>query len=81
MKSTDINAPSYAEGFEERLARQLKEGGLAKISGVDITKDGRQFPVDVNTKTITYQGKTAILALARDITELKRAELSHRLLR
>lgn len=74
MKTTDINAPSYAEGFEERLARQLKEGGLAKISGVDITKDGRQIPVDVNTKTITYQGKTAILALARDITELKAME-------
>ncbi|MFZ5818785.1 MAG: PAS domain S-box protein, partial [Chloroflexota bacterium] len=38
------------------------------------TKDGRTFPVEVYSSLVTYQGKRAILSIARDITERKQAE-------
>jgi len=38
------------------------------------TKDGRTFPVEVYSSLLTYQGKQAILSIARDITDRKRAE-------
>ena len=37
-------------------------------------KDGKIIPVEVNARRIEYQGKPAILAVVRDITERKRAE-------
>jgi PAS domain S-box-containing protein len=77
MKTTDIDAPDYAAGFEERLKQQLATGGMSGIGGVHITNDGRQIFVDVNTKIINYQGQAAVLAVCRDITERKRAEKEH----
>ena len=74
MKITDIDAPDHAAGFSARLARQLAEGGLSKIDGVHIARDGRRIRVDVNTKLITYQGQPAILAVVRDVTELKEVQ-------
>ncbi len=38
------------------------------------TRDGRLFPVEVYSSLVTYQGKKAIMSIARDITERKQAE-------
>lgn len=38
------------------------------------TKDGRIFPVEISSNYFEYGGKTFILALARDISERKRAD-------
>ncbi len=74
MKTYDLDAPGYAEGFPDRLARQLADGRLSGITGVHITKDGRAIDIDVNSAVITYQGQQAVLAVVRDITERKRIE-------
>ncbi len=37
-------------------------------------KDGTIFPVEVYSSLVTYHGKPAILSIARDITDRKRAE-------
>jgi PAS domain S-box-containing protein len=37
-------------------------------------KDGISFPVEVWSSLVTYQGKKAILSIARDITERKKTE-------
>jgi len=39
-----------------------------------ITKDRRKIPVEISSSLVTYQGKQAILSIARDITERKKAE-------
>ena len=78
MKVTDIDAPEYAEGFQDRLREQLEKGGLSKIDIVHVTHDGRRINADVNTRRITYQGQTAILAVVRDITELRQSEQKYR---
>ncbi|MHC3129403.1 MAG: PAS domain S-box protein [Candidatus Bathyarchaeota archaeon] len=37
------------------------------------TKDGKKIPVEISSSLVTYHGKQAILSIARDITERKRA--------
>jgi len=37
-------------------------------------KDGRVIPVEISSSLVSYQGKPAILSIARDITERKRTE-------
>ena len=37
------------------------------------TKDGRKIPVEISSNLVTYQGKQAILCIARDISERKKA--------
>jgi len=39
-----------------------------------VTSDGRRVPGDVHTSTIHYAGQEATLAVARDITELRKAQ-------
>jgi len=41
---------------------------------VHTTKDGKKIPVEISSSLVTYRGKRAILSIARDITERKRAE-------
>ncbi len=74
MKVTDIDAPEHGAGFSERLQEQMTTGYLRGIEGMQRTKDGREIYIDVNTKLITYQGKPAILAVVRDVTERKLSE-------
>jgi len=41
---------------------------------VHTTKDGKKIPVEISSSLVTYHGKQAILSIARNITERKRAE-------
>ncbi|MBZ0289652.1 MAG: PAS domain S-box protein, partial [Anaerolineae bacterium] len=74
MKTTDIDAPEYAAGFAERVHQQRTAGVLNNIGVTHIAKDGRRIDVHINSKLISFRGQPAVLALARDITPLKKAE-------
>ena len=41
---------------------------------VHTAKDGTQIPVEISSSLITYRGKQAILSIARNITERKKAQ-------
>jgi len=73
MYTRDIDAPEFADGYEERLAKQ-EVGKRLSCEGIHVTKDGEQLPVDINTSVIEYHGDKAVLAVVRDITERKRDE-------
>jgi PAS domain S-box-containing protein len=74
MKTLAIDSPDYAAKFHDRLQHQLGFGKLLDIQGVHIAKDGHQIPIYVNSLKINYKGQTAVLAVARDATELRRAQ-------
>ncbi|HNB54044.1 MAG TPA: PAS domain S-box protein, partial [Anaerolineales bacterium] len=38
------------------------------------TREGKLIPVEISSSLISYQGRTVIMSIARDITERKRAE-------
>jgi PAS domain S-box-containing protein len=70
LNTRDIDDPEFASGFHNRLQSQLAEGGM-RCEGVHRTKDGRRIDVDINTSKILLDGKPAVLAVMRDITQRK----------
>ncbi len=73
LNTRDIDAPEFAQGFEDRLHSQLSCGHL-HCEGRHRTKDGRVFPVDINTSTIQLEDRRVVVAVIRDITERKALE-------
>ncbi|MCP4254310.1 MAG: PAS domain S-box protein [Candidatus Scalindua sp.] len=56
------------------IFEKIKEIGTMVLEAEHKRKDGTTFPVEVNAKVVTFNEKSYILAIARDITERKRAE-------
>lgn len=73
MKTSDIDDPEFAAGFNERLEQQMTAGTL-RCEGKHRSKDGRTILVDINTSAIEFNGRPCILAVMRDITEQKKFE-------
>lgn len=77
LSTADIDDPTFAAGYEDRLEEQLRQGHL-RIEGRHRTKGGRTIPVDINSSTIQLEDETVILAVIRDITERKALEETRR---
>jgi diguanylate cyclase (GGDEF)-like protein/PAS domain S-box-containing protein len=56
------------------LIKGMRTDKLQVFETTHTTKDGKAIPVEIKSTLVTYQGKDAILSIARDITERKRAE-------
>lgn len=69
----DIDASLEKEQIEE-LARGMKTDEIQVFETSHKTKDGRVIPVEISSSLVFYQGETAILSIARDITRIKKAE-------
>jgi PAS domain S-box-containing protein len=73
LNTRDIDDPEFAAEYSQRLQMQL-QSQLFRFEGRHRTKDGRIVSVDINTSTVRLQGKPAILAVMRDITQRKDTE-------
>ncbi|HEV3236597.1 MAG TPA: PAS domain S-box protein [Gemmataceae bacterium] len=73
LTTRDIDDPVFAAGFGDRLKQQFREGKYL-CEGRHVTKDGRVFPVEISTSVIDMDGKPAVLAVIRDITNRKKTE-------
>ena len=76
MKTTDIDAADFAGGFKNRLELQFKQHRY-RCEGAHRTSDGRVIPVDIMTSLIEYNGRPAVLAAVRDISEKVQRENEH----
>ena len=74
----DLSVPDIDTEFpEERfhsLITSLERGETVTIVGTHRRKDGTVFPVEIRTGLIELQGRSRLLALARDVTEQRQAE-------
>jgi two-component system, sensor histidine kinase and response regulator len=61
-----------------RVLREVRERGTVLFERVHVAKDGRRIPVEVNAHLFELKGRPAVLSIARDITERKRAEAEYR---
>jgi PAS domain S-box-containing protein len=77
MTTADIDDPSFAAGYDDRLARQIATGHLA-CEGRHRTKDGRVLPVEINSSMIQLDDQKAVLAVIRDISERIALEATRR---
>jgi PAS domain S-box-containing protein len=73
MTPADISSPEYASQVAPRLA-ELRQVGHAFFQSEYVRRDGTIIQVELSTRIIEYQGKPAVLSIARDITERKRTE-------
>ncbi len=71
----DISSPEDAAAKGSSHGRsQLKESGQMVFTAKHITKDGEEFPVEINASTFSHMGRDVELSIVRDITRLKQAE-------
>ncbi|MBC7131240.1 PAS domain-containing sensor histidine kinase [Candidatus Bathyarchaeota archaeon] len=73
MGPTDIDSSLTKEQIKE-LIKNMPRDKIQVFETSHRTKDGRVIPVEISSSLITYKGKTAILSIARDITERKKVE-------
>jgi PAS domain S-box-containing protein len=52
----------------------MLEKGYSISENIQVTKDGRQIPVELNTTLFKLRGKNIVLSISRDISERKRRE-------
>ena len=73
MTPADINSPQYAATVAQRIEELRKVGhSLSEIA--QVRRNGTIIPTELSSRIIDYKGKPAVLSIARDITERKRAE-------
>jgi PAS domain S-box-containing protein len=72
MGPEDIDPLKDAEEIKH-LVEGMKAGEKQVFETQHMTKGGDTIPVEVSSSLVSYQGKPAILSIARDITERKRA--------
>lgn len=73
MKVFDID-PDFPKECWPDIWRQLKTDGSITLVTRHRTNDGNIFPVEIHSNYIEFDGRGYGMALARDITERKRAE-------
>ena len=73
MTPADISSPEYASQVAPRLA-ELRQVGRAFFESAYVRRDGTIIPIELSSRIIDYKGKPAVLSIARDITERKRAK-------
>ncbi len=73
MSLMDIDLPEYALQMPERI-QELRKMGHIFFETALVHRDSSVLPIELSSRIIDYEGKTAALSIARDITERKRAE-------
>lgn len=68
-----LDVPESEALLAERFA-EILEYGETRFEVSHFRKDGSSFPLEVSAKKIYWQGIQAVLSIASDITERKRAE-------
>ena len=73
MEVGGITAPDSLAQMPGIVSVLRARGSLVFVTE-NRTKDGRTIPLEVNARLFDLQGRTVVLAIARDITERKQAE-------
>jgi len=73
MGPQDIDSSLDAEEIRG-LIKGMPSDEIQVFETAHTTKDGKKIPVEISSSLVTYQGKLAILSIARDITGRKKAE-------
>ena len=73
MGVQDIDLPEMAAHFAEGVQALIQQGKIVAAS-CHVRKDGSPIPVEISARMIEYNGQRAVLSVARDISERKRAE-------
>jgi PAS domain S-box-containing protein/putative nucleotidyltransferase with HDIG domain len=73
MGPHDIDKTLDAEEIRA-LIKEMPTDKIQVFETTHTTKDGKVIPVEIKSSLVTYQGKRAILSIARDISQRKQME-------
>lgn len=71
LKTSLSNLTKDVDRGKKQIRKTLSAGFQKKFETVHIHKDGREIYLESNSTIINYEGRKAILAVMRDITERK----------
>jgi PAS domain S-box-containing protein len=74
MGPEDIDNSLSKEQIRD-LVRRMPADQTQVFETTHTTKDGQKIPVEISSSLVTYQGKQAVLSIARNITERKQMEM------
>ena len=78
MPPAEIETPD-SRVMADAVNRALKAGEEVTFEKVHIAKDGHRIPVEINASAFILDGQPAVMSIARDVTERRRAEeMMHR---
>jgi PAS domain S-box-containing protein len=77
MTLMDIESLEYFHLLPERI-KLLQKQGQVIYETAHVRRDGNIIPIEISMHTIKYSGQLAVMSVARDITERKRAEETER---
>jgi len=77
MGPPDIDNSLTVEQIRD-LAKRMSTDQIQVFETAHTTKDGKKIPVEISSSLVTYHGKQAILSIARNITDRKKAEAALR---
>ena len=70
----DVDAPESTVDLRP-ISEMLKRGEKVLFEQIHVAKNGQRIPVEISAQSYQMQGRPVVLAVARDITERKKAEL------
>jgi PAS domain S-box-containing protein len=75
MRLDEIVAPEYVSVIGQRYTRRVAGENIIPLYNVEVLhRDGHRVPVELSVTPFSYEGKAAVLVIARDITDRQRAE-------
>lgn len=77
LKLTDIDVPEEHRHMAEQHAG-FKDEDHFTLETIHRRLDGTLIPTEVNGRKVIWEGRTAIMAIARDISERRKAEAERR---
>ena len=70
----DVNLCGNPEAMQSSLGTKIRKGGYFLGESVHRRKDGSEFPVEIITTYVQFDGREFACGFARDITEKKKLE-------
>jgi PAS domain S-box-containing protein len=75
MRIFDVHPPEEREKAEGIIREIAEIGSIMSFEGTSLqTRDGRLIPLSVSASAAEFGGRRVIVGIARDITDLRRAE-------
>jgi PAS domain S-box-containing protein len=75
MRIRDIHPPAEREKAKAIVNEVLEKGAIVSFEGTNLqTRDGRLIPLSISARLAEFSERRVIVGIARDITDLRRAE-------